>query len=1195
MTRATAALALLAALLGPVPTFASPHLRAAPVLPLSYFRWGQAIAVGDFDGDGRTDAAYGREITSGVALMRGDGAGGFHPPIVTETTPAALSSVVGLHAADLNGDGRLDLAQSDFTNGFFVFLGLGDGRFAQVGLGGDDFYVASSAIGDFDGDGRLDLALALWPGFGHPSRVLVYRGDGSGGFGSPVTTNVPPLVFAGEMGAADFDGDGRADLAVSDRGVNGRLTVLLGTASLVLTLRGQFPSGVRRRRSRWATLDGDGRLDVALASSTATATLLRGDGTGGFALAATVQAPPGANHVRLADLDGDGRLDLATAGANLWIRRGDGAFGFGPAERFGLSGAIAAGELTGDGRTDLLVGDSLLAGAAGLALEGQRAYPAGVAPRLAVADDFDRDGRADLVVANANGSLNLLRGDGAGGFGAPAGALYGSDPTDLVTRDFDRDGWPDVAAAFAGTRDVVVLRNDRQGGFVSRVFPVGGVPRLLAVGDFGGDGPDDIAVANETNGTIDVLHGHGDATFAAGGSSAVDGTLLALAPAHLNADGRLDLACNRSQAPSVSAVCVLVGTGLETFVPGPQPDVALGTFPRGLIAQDLDGDGRTDLAGAADSQQATLGGVGVHLGQGDGRFVAVPVQPAATTFALHAADVSLDGRPDLAVLKYDNLVPDRVRLFLGEGNGRFAWAGEPALPVGGRASALLARDLDADGRPDLIAVVETANAVTVLRGRAPGTSADLAVAIEAGPDPVAVGAPFHYRVAVVNQGPAAAEGVRLQFTMRPSLAVLGSSPGSPVCSAAGNVHTCDIAALASGASFVFDADVMVSPPSGILGTPPELPGQIFAWAQVGALTPLDASPSDNRATSYVSVGPVDVSLSIADSIDPVPPGGAYRYRLTVTNHGSYPATRIFTTTELPAGVSLVGVGPGCGTPPGHIDCFVQQLPPGGSASFDIDVQASTFTSVVLTASAWSESWESAPADNVAREETSMALGLGAELGHGALLRDSLPAGDPAERRFALLVPPRTSYEVVLDDASGDYGGASGAALERLASNTSTVLQAGQAVGAGPARALRWQNTTDEPQRHLVRVRSLGCATDCGADDVYRLRAYETTATLARFNTSGGQTTVVVVQNPGAVTAAGTLWFSEDDGSPASSRPFLLGPRAVLVLNVAAFLPGRSGALTLTHDAGYGGLAAKAIALEPATGLSFDTVLQVRPR
>ena len=257
-----------------------------------------------------------------------------------------------------------------------------------------------------------------------------------------------------------------------------------------------------------------------------------------------------------------------------------------------------------------------------------------------------------------------------------------------------------------------------------------------------------------------------------------------------------------------------------------------------------------------------------------------------------------------------------MRLFLGEGDGRFAWAGEPALPVGGRASALLARDLDADGRPDLVAVVESANAVTVVRGRAPGTSADLSVTIEAGPDPVAVGAPFHYRVAVANQGPAAAEGVRLRFTMIPSLAVLGVVARITGVHGHGEHYTCDVAALAPGASFVFDADVMVSPPSGVLGTPPELPGQILAWAQVGALTPLDASPSDNRATSYVSVGPVDVSLSISDSVDPVPPGGAYRYPLTVTNHGSYPATRIFATTELPAGVSLVGVGPAAAHRPG---------------------------------------------------------------------------------------------------------------------------------------------------------------------------------------------------------------------------------------------------------------------------------------
>jgi len=77
--------------------------------------------------------------------------------------------------------------------------------------------------------------------------------------------------------------------------------------------------------------------------------------------------------------------------------------------------------------------------------------------------------------------------------------------------------------------------------------------------------------------------------------------------------------------------------------------------------------------------------------------------------------------------------------------------------------------------------------------------------------------------------------------------------------------------------------------------------------------------------------------------------------------------------------------------------------------------------------------------------------------------------------------------------------------------------------------------------------------------------------------------------------AGTLWFADADGRPAGSRAFTLGPHAVLALNVATLLPGRSGSLTLSHDGGYGLLAAKAIAIEPANGTSYDTVLQYRAR
>ena len=689
-----------------------------------------------------------------------------------------------------------------------------------------------------------------------------------------------------------------------------------------------------------------------------------------------------------------------------------------------------------------------------------------------------------------------MRGDGAGGFAPPAGTLYGSLPTAIAQGDFDRDGWTDVAVAYEGTSDVVVLRNDRAGGWTARSFPAGGVPRLLAVGDFGGDGIADIAVANGTSGSIDVLHGLPDGTFVAGGSTPVGGQPVALVAGRFNSDDRLDLVFSRMREPNAPTASVLVGTGLETFVPGPEPELPLHSFPGALLAGDLDGDGRLDLAGAGDSQQnGGLGGLGVFLGRGDGRFDPVIVQPPVPVAALAAADVTLDGRPDLAVLPDDGgALRGTAQLFVGTAGGGFAWSGEPSVPVGKRGSTILTHDLDRDGRPDVVVVVEDANAVTVLRGRAPAAGADLSVSIAAGPDPVALGVPFHYRVTAVNQGPSAAEGVRLRFVMPFGLTVLASSPGSPTCTPAANVYTCDLPALASGASFAFDADVLYPPPTlakGETGTPPELPGQAFGWASVTALTPGDPSPADNLATSYVSVGPIDLTLQISDSVDPVSPGQPYRYRFSVTNAGAYPASRVFVGTQLPPGVTLVRSGPGCLSLPGHIDCYAAVLPAGETVSFDVDVLASPYTSVAIEAQADANEWDLSPQDNTAREETTTGFGLPAELTHGSTHRGSLPPGDPAQRTFTVLVPPHASFEVVLDEASGDYGnGATGAApLDRLASDTSTVLQAGLAAGTGGSRVLRWQNTTVEPQRQMVRLRSRGCTTDCGPDDGYRLRAY----------------------------------------------------------------------------------------------------------
>jgi hypothetical protein len=146
-------------------------------------------------------------------------------------------------------------------------------------------------------------------------------------------------------------------------------------------------------------------------------------------------------------------------------------------------------------------------------------------------------------------------------------------------------------------------------------------------------------------------------------------------------------------------------------------------------------------------------------------------------------------------------------------------------------------------------------------------------------------------------------------------------------------------------------------------------------------------------------------------------------------------------------------------------------------------------------------------------------------------------------------------------------------------------------------ALRWENTASAPvvNQH-VRVRSSGCTTGCGPDDVYRLTARETTASVARFNNGGGQGTVLVLQNTTARPVSGHAYFWSASGAPLGMHSFALAPRATAVVNTAtvAGVAGQTGSITVAHDAGYGGIAGKAVAVDPATGAAFDTPLALRP-
>ena len=205
---------------------------------------------------------------------------------------------------------------------------------------------------------------------------------------------------------------------------------------------------------------------------------------------------------------------------------------------------------------------------------------------------------------------------------------------------------------------------------------------------------------------------------------------------------------------------------------------------------------------------------------------------------------------------------------------------------------------------------------------------------------------------------------------------------------------------------------------------------------------------------------------------------------------------------------------------------------------------------------------------------------------------ALPGPLADEDWYRMPSKPYASYELIVDGVSGDLG-VKVLEFARLALD-GTILQNGAPAVAGSggyARALRWANSTSSTVTEFVRVSGGMCGTACGADDVYSIRARETTVSLSRFNAVGSQATVLLTQNVSERPVNVTYYFWSATGAllkavPLANHP----PKALDVLNVGAIpeLAGQSGHVTVAHDGGYGVVNIKAVALEPSTGFSFDT-------
>jgi hypothetical protein len=321
------------------------------------------FVTGDFNRDGKLDIATVNESQSNGEMLvyLGNGDGTFQRP----KTYITGSYPYGIVAGDFNHDGKLDLAVTNYlSNTISIFLGKGDGNFTSFGSFATDKGPFGINVADYNGDGNLDLAVADQQG----APTDIFLGNGDGTFQAPIKL---PDLAAFDLVTADFNHDGRLDLAAFYDYPSDEFSVMFGNGDGTFQPPVYYQLGFAFNTLTGVDFNGDGNLDLAFPGYEKAEVLVAlGNADGTFQAPQAYSAPENALWITNGDVNGDGKPDLLVSSEfdydyndcefgciGVLLGNGDGTFQapvtFGGPAGYNIGSAIV-GDFNNDGKADVV-------------------------------------------------------------------------------------------------------------------------------------------------------------------------------------------------------------------------------------------------------------------------------------------------------------------------------------------------------------------------------------------------------------------------------------------------------------------------------------------------------------------------------------------------------------------------------------------------------------------------------------------------------------------------------------------------------------------------------------------------------------------------------------------------------------------------------------------------------------------------